>query len=223
VGFVVGFSGMVVALLLILGRRMIDERRAATQATLRSARLELELLKRGIQPHFLMNVLTSILEWIEQEPARASRFVLALADELSLLTRASAHALIPIELELELCRAHVALMSQRLEVEVSLSVPSIDPAEQVPPALFHTLIENAMTHGCFAEGPVRLTLDAERAGTCRRYRFVSPEVAPLPASREGTGSRYLRARLQESYGGRWRVRAGPCATGWETVIEIEDA
>jgi LytS/YehU family sensor histidine kinase len=146
-----------------------------------------------------MNVLTSILEWIEQEPARASRFVLALADELSLLTRASAHALIPIELELELCRAHVALMSQRLEVEVSLSVSGIDPAEQVPPAVFHTLIENAMTHGCFAEGPVRITLDAARAGARRRYRFVSPEVAPLPASREGTGSRYLRARLQVAF------------------------
>lgn len=220
-GFFAGFSVLLVALLTNVGMRILDERRAAARASLRSARLELELVKRGIQPHFLMNALTSILESIEQEPARAARFVEALARELELLSRVSMHRLIAIELELELCRAHVALMSERLEIALSLRVSGVDPSDQVPPALFHTLIENAITHGRFA-GPAELALEAQRAGSLRRYRLISPERDPAPAAREGTGLRYLRARLQESHGDRWRLRGGPGPAGWETVIEIED-
>jgi hypothetical protein len=222
-GFFAGFSALLIAVLSNVGMRILDERRSAARESLRSARLELELVKRGIQPHFLLNALTSILESIEQEPARAARFVEALADELRLLSRVSAHRLIPIELELSLCRAHVALMRERLELELSLRTTGIDPADTVPPALFHTLIENALRHGRFDGGPVELTLEAERAGAHRRYRLVSPEAAPAPAERDGTGLRYVRARLHESHGERWRLRGGPCAAGWETVIEIEDA
>ena len=221
-GFSAGFSALLVVVLSNVGVCILDECRSAARASLRSARLELELVKRGIQPHFLMNALTSILESIEQEPARAARFVEALAEELQLLQRVSMHRLIPIELELSLCRAHVALMRERLELELALRASGIDPSDTVPPALFHTLIENALTHGRFA-GPAELTLDAERTGTRRRYRLVSPESTPAPAAREGTGLRYVRARLQDCHGDRWWLRSGPCADGWETVIEIEDA
>jgi len=222
-GFFAGFSALLVALLSNVGMRILDERRAAAAASLQSARLELELVKRGIQPHFLMNALTSILESIEQEPARAARFVEALAEELQLLQRVSMHRLIPIELELSLCRAHVALMRERLELDLSLRTSGIDPSDTVPPALFHTLIENALTHGRFAAGATELTLEAARTAAGRRYRLVSPEVDPAPAAPEGTGLRYVRARLHDCHGDRWRLRGGPCAAGWETVIEIEDA
>jgi hypothetical protein len=222
-GFFAGFSVLLVALLSNVGMRILDERRAAARAALRSTRLELELVKRGIQPHFLMNALTSILESIEQEPARAARFVEALAGELQLLSRVSMHQLIPIELELALCRAHVALMSERLEIALALRCSGIDPSELVPPALFHTLIENAITHGRFAATGAELALEAHRTGSLRRYRLVSPELDPAPAGPDGTGLRYVRARLDESHGDRWRLRGGPTPGGWETVIEIEDA
>jgi len=110
------------------------------------------------------------------------------------------------DLELSLCRAHVALMRERLELDLALRASGIDPSDTVPPALFHTLIENALTHGRFA-GPAELTLDAERTGARRRYRLVSPESAPAPAAREGTGLRYVRARLQDCCGDRWRLRS----------------
>lgn len=220
-GFFAGFSVLLVALLLIAGMRVVDDRRAAARATLRSARLELELVKRGIQPHFLMNALTSILEWIEQEPAHAARFVEALAEELQLLSRVAGERAIPLELELALCRAHVALMSQRLELPIALRTSGDIAPHRVPPAMLHTLVENALTHGRFPEGAVELALDVEVAGAVVRYRLLSPEIEPCAATGEGTGMRYVRARLQESYGDRWRLRAGPCPAGWETVIETE--
>ena len=38
--------------------------------------------------------------------------------------------------------------------------------------------------------------------------------------REGTGLRYVKARLEESFPGRWTMAAGPVEGGWRTVIEL---
>src|SRR5262245_59005727 len=103
---------MLFALLL----RMREEQSRARQTLLRSAQLEVQLLKRSIQPHFLMNALTSILEWVEVEPKRAARFIEALADEFRLLSKISAEKLIPLELEVQLFRTHLSVMSLQREI-----------------------------------------------------------------------------------------------------------
>jgi hypothetical protein len=36
---------------------------------------------------------------------------------------------------------------------------------------------------------------------------------------EGTGSRYVKMRLEESFPGAWRLRSGPLNDGW--VVEID--
>jgi hypothetical protein len=41
--------------------------------------------------------------------------------------------------------------------------------------------------------------------------------------REGTGLRYIKARLEESFPGGWTVQGEPHAAGWRTTIEIADA
>jgi len=40
------------------------------------------------------------------------------------------------------------------------------------------------------------------------------------ASREGTGFKYIRSRLKESYGDSWQLESRPTAEGWETSIVI---
>src|SRR3546814_19410817 len=48
-------------------------------------RLELDLLKQHLKPHFLMNTLTALAGWIEESPHTAVRMVDALADEFRTL------------------------------------------------------------------------------------------------------------------------------------------
>ena len=38
--------------------------------------------------------------------------------------------------------------------------------------------------------------------------------------REGTGTRYIKARLEESFTGLWSIEAGPVDGVWRTTIEI---
>src|SRR3546814_9037349 len=74
--------------------RTVRERDTARYA---AQRLELDLLKQHLKPHFLMNTLTALAGWIEESPRTAVRMVDALADEFRTLVDVSGRALIPLE------------------------------------------------------------------------------------------------------------------------------
>jgi hypothetical protein len=196
------------------------ERRERQQALLRSARLEGELLRRSLQPHFLMNTLTALSEWIEQEPRVAVRMIGSLAEELRLLSRVSGETLITMHEELRLCQSHLAVMSRRRDREFRLRTEGVDPGAATPPAIFHTLVENAITHCAYPEAEVEFVLRASPVDGATRYVFEAPlsDAAGSGNAREGTGTHYIRARLQESFGDSWSFTAGPSAGVWRTTI-----
>ena len=85
-----------------------------------STRLRLELLKKNIQPHFLMNTLTSLIDWIEETPKKGVLFIEALAKEFDLLNQIENQTLIPVSQEIALCRAHLEIMEYRERSELFL-------------------------------------------------------------------------------------------------------
>ncbi|HYC88269.1 MAG TPA: histidine kinase [Thermoanaerobaculia bacterium] len=188
-------------------RRQQDER----------ARLELEMVRRHLQPHFLMNTLTALSEWIEQEPKTAVRMIDALAEELRTLGELSGRTLVPAADELRLCRTHLENMSLRRDVAYALEVHGVDGARLVPPAMFHTLVENAITHApASAQVTLRLAATAERD----RVRYVFESPASNDAPREGGGTRYIQARLREAWGSAWSFRQERSGEVWRTEIEV---
>jgi len=84
-----GFCGLIILLTVSLSRQMAEQNRKRQESELRSARLELELLKKHIQPHFLLNSLNSIIAWLEENPQTAVKLVTALAEELRLILQFS--------------------------------------------------------------------------------------------------------------------------------------
>lgn len=196
----------------LLCSHAIEVRRAQDER----ARLELEMVRRQLQPHFLMNTLTALAEWIEQEPRTAVRMIEALADELRMLRELSSHTLISAEEELRLCRSHVANMSLRNDVAYELHVDGVDESRLVPPAVFHTLVENAMTHG--AAGVMRLSSSADASRV--RYVFEAPADTGDDAPRPGGGTRYIEARLTEAWGNAWSFRQGRSGAIWRAELEV---
>jgi hypothetical protein len=219
--FFVAFGALIVCLLVSLAVQMRRQRREHESALLRAARLEIELLKKSIQPHFLMNTLTAVMEWIEEDPRQGVRFLEALADELRIFAEVSGEKLIPAGRELELCRSHLAIMSCRKGTRFALDADGVNAAAPLPPAIFHTLIENAITHNGYGEDEVVFTLREERSGDARRYVMDAPiRNAARTATGDGLGLRYIKARLEESFPGRWRIESAPFATNWRTTIEV---
>ena len=222
--FFPAFGVLVAGLLVGLGLQARDERQRYHEARVRAARLEAELLKKHLQPHFLMNTLTSIVEWVETDPAVGARALEALADELRALSEVSGEALVPMARELALCRAHLAVMGFRRDVQFALDAEGVAPAAAVPPAVLHTLVENAVTHNAYA-GAVELMLRETVDGGRRRLVLRAPLVGgDGHDGREGGGLGYVRARLEEAFPGAWTLASGaePGDEGrqWVTRIDV---
>lgn len=211
-------------LLLALVLQLRDERKEAQQAKLTAARLEIELLKKNIEPHFVLNTLAALVEIIEQQPKTAVTLIEALADEFRLLNRISSEKLIPLSQELELCQAHLHVMSLRKGARCSLVTEGISPRAQLPPALFLTLIENGLTHLLPRDGAIRFHLAAKSHGSSTTYTLRADGLrqsdTPPASPNEGTGLRYIKARLEESFTAAWSLAGHPSPSGWETIITV---
>lgn len=193
-----------------------------------SSRLELELLKRHIQPHFIMNTLTALSEWITESPPTGVKMIQELAQEFRILNDIAGKKLVPLSRELELCRAHVALMSYRNDRRFSLETELVDTNAKVPPAIFHTLIENALTHNRYKIGNTIVFRLTQTAGpeTQMTYVFTVPAGERVlhpdgDEARTGLGVTYIRARLDEACAGKYHLVDGPTDEGgWQTIINV---
>lgn len=221
---------LVLVPLVSLGLQLQSDRRRAREARLSAARLETELLKKNIQPHFLINTLATLMEIIERDPRAAVALIESLAAEFRILASVSGEKLIPLGQELDLCRAHLRTMSLRKDAQCTLETHGVDERTPVPPALFHTLVENGLTHLRPRHGQQRFTLRQEWHGQRMNFTFTAEgeptrarRTLPNTGTQEGTGLRYIKARLEESFAGRWKLDGTPIDGGWRTVIEIAPA
>ncbi|HEX3108046.1 MAG TPA: histidine kinase [Thermoanaerobaculia bacterium] len=186
-------------------------------------RLEAALLHKMIEPHFVMNTLTALMEWVESDPANGVRFLEAFAEELRIFSSIARDTRIPIEREIALCRSHLAVMECRKGKRFHLRAESVDPDGAIPPAVLHTLVENALTHNRYDGDEIEFQLREERSRKTRRYIFDAPVAAASNAANphgDGTGLRYVKARLEESYPGRWFLQTGEHEGCWRTTIEV---
>lgn len=206
----------------ILAKQFARNERLKQQALVRSIRLENQLLKRCISPHYLLNSLTSIIAWLRKEPSVAIKLVEALSEEFRIVSQISDLQKISVKTELELCRTHLKIMNYRRKADFSLEVHDIDPLEEIPPMIFHTLIENGITHAYENRSEGRFVLCRTVLPDGVAYRLFNDAHARLDGQAHpmGTGLKYVQARLEESYPGRWSLNYGKVKDGYEVNIAM---
>lgn len=226
-GFVVslytGLGLILLGMLYLLTLNIKAQRLAYENSLVQSTRLRLELLKKNIQPHFLMNTLTSLMDWVEEAPKKGVLFIEALAKEFDLFNQIENETLIPIAQEITLCRTHLEIMEYRKEINYSLEEIGIDLEEKVPPAILHTLLENGITHSMpMEDNSVKFKLVYESNNDYRCYTFLTfaSGVKQATSREEGTGLKYIKARLTESYQSKWDLSSESTDHGWKNVIRI---
>lgn len=225
-GFFYGMAILAAILFILQAQDFRASELAADRAAAQSARMELELVKKHIQPHFMMNTLGALTEWILENPKASVDMIQVLADEFRLLNDVSAKEKIPLAQEIELCEAHLKIMSYRQDQNLRLETQIDDASVEFPPAIFHTLVENALTHNRYAEDTVCFHLTQILDGTERAtYEFTAPKGAAGQIRQKkkggGLGLAYVEARLEEAWPGNYSIDAGPTEDGgWKTRIEI---
>lgn len=218
-----GLGLILLGMLYLLTLRIKDQRLAYEDSLVQSTRLRLELLKKNIQPHFLMNTLTSLIDWVEEAPQKGVLFIEALAKEFDLFNQIENETLIPIAQEIALCRTHLEIMEYRKEIKYSWEVEGIEPEQKIPPAILHTLLENGITHSQpLEDNSIKFKLIYESNSEYQCYTFLTFAAGErqTTSKEEGTGLKYIKARLTESYQSKWELTSEPSDHGWKNTIKI---
>jgi Histidine kinase len=215
-------------IVLSISRMIHEQNRQLQEISLRSSRLEVDLLKKNIQPHFILNTLQSIMSWIKKKPDNAFLLIEALAEEFKMINRIADKKLIPLLQEIDLCNTHLQLMGFRMGATYELITDGVCEEEQVPPMIFHTLIENALTHSFKTRESGSIRLSCERSSRQTVYHLSNSgsrlkEIARKPDDEihEGMGLKYIKARLNESYLDKWSLGCTLDDEQWKVTITID--
>ena len=208
----------------LLSLRIKEQRIAYKNSLVQSTRLRLELLKKNIQPHFLMNTLTSLMDWVEESPKKGVLFIEALAKEFDLFNKIENETLILISQEVALCKTHLEIMEYRKEINYYWEEKDIDPDQKIPPAILHTLLENGITHSLpLEDNSIKFKLIFELNSEYKSYTFLTFAARTgqeMNTKEDGTGLKYIKARLTESYGSKWDLTSEQVDHGWKNTLKI---
>ncbi len=222
ISFYSGFGLILLGMFYLLSNRIKEQRLAYEKSLVQSTRLRLELLKKNIQPHFIMNTLTSLIDWVEEAPDKGVLFIEALAKEFDLVNRIENEKLIPIEQEIALCKAHIEIMEYRKEIHYTWEDEGIDAGQKIPPAILHTLLENGITHSLpLVDNTIKFKLifESNAQYVCYTFLTYANRVRAVPSKiQDGTGIQYIKARLTESYQSEWEFSSEPTDYGWKNIV-----
>ena len=114
-------------------------------------------------------------------------------------------------------------MQFRKEINYKWEENGIDENEFIPPALFHTLLENGITHSSpLEDGSLKFKLSFSATAEYKQYvfeTFGNNRVKVKPRA-GGNGFIYIKARLTESYGDNWEFKSNENDQGWISIVKI---
>ena len=187
---------------------------------------QLDALKMKLQPHFLFNALNSIAALVRVgETAAVVRTVEHLGTLLRLSMETSARQLVPLDQEMALVDAYLAIEEIRFGDRLRV-VRRIAPDARralVPNLILQPLVENALVHGLSRRLDASLLeLAARRDGSQLRIavRDDGPGLPPTwsLAANSGAGLKNVADRIQGLFPGSGGLRMENGATGGAVAL-----
>jgi len=182
------------------------DRRAEAQKD--AQRMELQMLRAQLDPHFLFNSLNGIAAEIRPHPDAAVDMVRQLSDYLRYSLDHRKQPVSRLSTELGAMESYLrierARFGDRLHFAVEVSAPA--RTRMVPSFLLQPLVENAVKHGlAHSAGKLEIVLRARVEGNLLEITVTnSGAMGPMDSSHQGLGLETLRRRLDLYYPQRHR-------------------
>lgn len=219
-GYFMGVIFFVFSMMLAAGIELARRNKSYQKTLLRSTRLENRLLKKNIQPHFILNSLTSLQELIESDPDKASEFVLHLSREFELFATISNKKLISVMDELKLVESYLKVMSIRKSIDFQLKVSHVEETDEIPPGVLLTLVENGISHGFEDKTRGVFEIIKQEDDKLCKYSVSNDGNSQESDTGQGMGLSYILARLEESYASHFKFESKALPEGWISIISI---
>ncbi|MFY8268377.1 MAG: sensor histidine kinase [Terrimicrobiaceae bacterium] len=170
-------------------------------------RIELQMLRAQLDPHFLFNSLNAIAAEIRSHPTAASAMILELSDYLRYSLEHRNNASGRLSEEIDAMRAYLKIQQARFgdRLDFSVDVDEAAAHRAVPGFLLQPLVENAVKHSlqCTADViEIRIVARSGSEDLLIEVTNTGRLQPPSPAASSGLGLDTLRRRLELHYPGR---------------------
>ncbi|MBK8195554.1 MAG: histidine kinase [Lewinellaceae bacterium] len=189
---------------------MLEGEKARVEERQERLQSELSFLRSQISPHFIFNILNSIVYLIRSGSANAEPVTIKLSELMRYMLYESNDAQILLEKEISYLNNYIELQKIRFEEDVAIHVRlQGDPvAHTIEPMLMIPFVENAFKHGVgLVDQPVieiDLQLD-ERELRFKVRNKIAPGAQNDKDSSSGIGLQNVRRRLELLYPGAHRL------------------
>lgn len=191
-------TGYAMVMYMLEGEKIAREER---QERLQS---ELSFLRSQISPHFIFNILNSIVYLIRSKSPLAEPVTIKLSELMRYMLYESNDTQIPLEKELSYLENYIELQKIRFEedVEISLNIEGEIASQLIEPMLMIPFVENAFKHGVglVAQPMIDIALKFdEKEMTFKVRNKITPETPADKDASSGIGLQNVRRRLELLY------------------------
>ena len=171
----------------------------------KAAEANLKLLQAQIEPHFLFNTLSNVLNLLDSDVEKGKSMLVDFTRYLrtSLVKIRGQHT--TLGHEMEMIRAYLNIFKVRMEDRLKFSLDLPDQLTDIafPPMLLQPLVENAIKHGLEpkVEGG-QITIKAEEKNGILRLAVVDTGMGISGDYHSGLGLANVRERLASLYDNR---------------------
>lgn len=148
---------------------------------------ELEILKSGLNPHFLFNAMSSLKILVNKKPELAKSFAVMLSNVYRYMLKHEKENTVTLSEELYFVRDYIELQKIRFGDKVQLDVkinPNLLP-KRVPPVSVQLLVENAIKHTVISESkPLQIEISIEEDNLVVKNNY-HPRVSKIEHSGKG--------------------------------------
>ena len=204
--------------LIVYQNRQDKIRQEEQQMRLKS---ELSFLRSQISPHFIFNILNSIVYLIRSKSDRAEEVTLKLSELMRYMLYTSEDEQVPLDMEINYLKNYIALQKVRFDedVSISLNIEGSLGGQRIEPMLLIPFVENAFKHGVgmIAEPIIGIDL---RVDSDRLNYQVKNKISRHPTEEKdansGIGIRNVKRRLELLYPGSHKLEITE-KEGWFVV------
>ncbi|MCF8244945.1 MAG: histidine kinase [Saprospiraceae bacterium] len=187
---------------------------------------ELSFLRSQISPHFIFNVLNSIVYLIRSKSNQAESVTIKLSELMRYLLYESGDAQVSLGKELEYLKNYVELQKIRFEedVDIRMNIEGSPGSQLIEPMLMIPFVENAFKHGVglIAEPIIDIQLRIEeKLLTFSVKNKTAGNASEDKDNASGIGLRNVQRRLELLYPNKHVLNTGRNGEWFEVKMSIE--
>lgn len=205
---------------------LVDQEKARQEERQERLQSELSFLRSQISPHFIFNVLNSIVYLIRSRSELAEPVTIKLSELMRYMLYKSPGVHVPLERELEYLKNYVELQKIRFEedVDIRLRIEGDAGGYVIEPMLMIPFVENAFKHGVGMVPDPVIDIAVRIAGRSLTFTVqnkIGPEQAEDKDSSSGIGMRNVQRRLELLYPGQHRLEIDNDGETYEVTLLLQ--